>query len=98
MHLIKNRKHLLLSDINLEESEVISVSDKVSQVETPFGVLFFDEADAIFGKRTNIIFADKNELKFPLTIRKYQEGDVFYPLGMTGKKKVSKYFKDEKYT
>ena len=94
--LIKNREHLLLSEINLEESISISISDNVSQVETPFGILFFDEAEAIFGERTNIIFADKDALNFPLTIRKYKAGDVFHPLGMTGKKKVSKYFKDEK--
>ncbi|WP_298498359.1 tRNA lysidine(34) synthetase TilS [uncultured Algibacter sp.] len=94
--LIKNRAHLLLSEIDLKEDKIISVSQNENQVETPFGVLFFDEADAIFGKRTNAIFVDKDVLEFPLTIRKYEEGDVFYPLGMTGKKKVSKYFKDEK--
>lgn len=43
------------------------------------------------------IFVDAEKLQFPLTIRKWQEGDVFYPLGMKGqKKKVSKFFKDEK--
>ncbi|MGB5417476.1 tRNA lysidine(34) synthetase TilS [Algibacter sp.] len=94
--LIKNRDHLLLSDINEELSETIKISEEEKQVETPFGTLFFDEADALFGKRTNVIFVDKKELKFPLAIRKYEEGDVFYPLGMSGKKKVSKYFKDEK--
>ncbi|WP_396600809.1 tRNA lysidine(34) synthetase TilS [Algibacter sp. R77976] len=94
--LIKNRAHLLLSEINLDLSETISVLEDETEIKTPFGVLFFDEADAIFGKRTNVIFVDKHQLKFPLTIRKYKEGDVFYPLGMKGKKKVSKYFKDEK--
>ena len=94
--LIKNRAHLLLSEINLEASKTISILENDKQVETPFGILFFDEADALFGKRNNVIFVDKSELKFPLTIRKYKEGDVFYPLGMTGKKKISKYFKDEK--
>ena len=39
---------------------------------------------------------DAKLLKFPLTLRQWQEGDYFHPSGMTGKKKLSKYFKDEK--
>ncbi|PWH82033.1 tRNA lysidine(34) synthetase TilS [Algibacter marinivivus] len=94
--LIKNREHLLLSEINQEQHQNIIITAEDHKKDTPFGTLFFDEADAIFGTRTNIIFVDKEQLQFPLTIRKYTEGDVFYPLGMTGKKKISKYFKDEK--
>lgn len=94
--LIKNRAHLLLSEIKSNDHQEILISEGEAKKQTPLGILFFDEADAIFSRRANVIFVDKNELKFPLTIRKYREGDFFYPLGMTGKKKVSKYFKDEK--
>jgi len=99
--LIKNREHLLLSEINLndireESHQIITINSEEKQAETPFGTLHFDEADAIFGKRTNVIFVDKSKLISPLTLRQWEEGDVFYPLGMQGKKKLSKYFKDEK--
>ena len=94
--LIKNREHLLLSEINLHEKKSISVAMHVNKIEIPLGTLLFDEADASFSKRSEVIYVDKDMLEFPLTIRQYKTGDFFYPLGMHGKKKVSKYFKDEK--
>ncbi|SHE45647.1 tRNA lysidine(34) synthetase TilS [Chryseobacterium sp. OV279] len=39
---------------------------------------------------------DAGKLQFPLRLRKQQDGDEFYPVGFSGKKKVSKFFRDEK--
>jgi len=39
---------------------------------------------------------DKQKVQLPLKLRKKQEGDLFFPIGMIGKKKISKFFKDEK--
>ena len=47
-------------------------------------------------RHKNHIFVDRDTLRFPLTVRPWREGDVFYPFGMKGKKKLSKFFKDEK--
>lgn len=39
---------------------------------------------------------DQSKVQLPLILRKKQEGDLFFPIGMIGKKKISKFFKDEK--
>lgn len=39
---------------------------------------------------------DIEKVNLPLKLRKKKEGDIFSPLGMTGKKKVSKFLRDEK--
>lgn len=41
-------------------------------------------------------FFDVQALSLPLKLRRKREGDFFYPKGMKGKKKLSKFFKDEK--
>ncbi|ALR31488.1 tRNA(Ile)-lysidine synthetase [Chryseobacterium sp. IHB B 17019] len=39
---------------------------------------------------------DAEKLQFPLRLRRLKDGDEFYPSGFSGKKKVSKFFRDEK--
>lgn len=96
--LIKDRGYLLLSEIITKEQESILISESETYIETTFGILHFEEVSEVSNTEKNTIYVDKALLNFPLTIRRWQEGDVFYPLGMTGKKKLSKYFKDEKFS
>jgi tRNA(Ile)-lysidine synthase len=46
----------------------------------------------------NTIFLAYDNLKFPLTIRKWQKGDYFFPFGMKNKKKLSDFFIDLKFS
>lgn len=46
----------------------------------------------------NIAFMDADKLTAPLTLRQKQAGDFFYPIGLGVKKKLSKFFIDEKYS
>ncbi|MFP3833889.1 tRNA lysidine(34) synthetase TilS [Chryseobacterium sp. SIMBA_028] len=39
---------------------------------------------------------DPAKIQFPLFLRRHREGDEFYPVGLSGKKKISKFFRDEK--
>ena len=95
--LLKDRDFLILSKketTNFEEIIIHSITEKPN---FPLKLSLCNLSD-ISNQMKNVIFVEENKIQFPLTIRKWKEGDYFYPSGMQGKKKVSKYFKDEKFT
>jgi tRNA(Ile)-lysidine synthase len=94
--LIKDRNYLLLTELTVELHSEIIISEKESKIEMPLGILNFKTTKQINKSNALTIYVDKDQLKFPLILRKWEEGDFFYPFGMKGKKKLSKYFKDEK--
>jgi tRNA(Ile)-lysidine synthase len=94
--LLKNRNHLELHAIHEEKQSVeFFIEKNQTQVKFPLN-LTLNQVELISDTTTNTIFVDAEKLQFPLQIRKWQTGDVFHPFGMKGKKKVSKFFKDEK--
>jgi tRNA(Ile)-lysidine synthase len=96
--LLKDREKLILSERkSINKSEVFIIESIECKVNIPLK-LIFSRFSGVKNVNANCIFVDKDKIKFPLTIRKWQEGDYFYPAGMNGKKKLSKYFKDEKYS
>lgn len=63
-------------------------------------VLYFEYLDIgaieTYGVPEQIAQLDADRLSYPLTLRRWQEGDWFIPYGMTGRKKVSDYLVDAK--
>lgn len=49
-------------------------------------------------KDKHIAYLDYDKLSYPLTLRKWEEGDWFVPFGMKGRKKLSDYFTNQKYS
>lgn len=93
--LSKDRDFLILEEIPKEDPTVYEIE---ADAEISIPIKLKTETVSEAEKRTNPteIYVDKETLKFPLNIRKWREGDYFCPAGIDGKKKVSKYFKDEK--
>ena len=85
--LIRDREDLLIQRI---DSECIVPELIVQEIEkTPSFILHKDK---------HIACLDADKVKLPLTIRKWQVGDKFIPLGMNGKKKISDYMTDKKFS
>jgi tRNA(Ile)-lysidine synthase len=98
--LVKDRDFLLLTELLSAKAE--GKEYKIAEKEEYFEVDDFKiklRDSKIRNPKSeirNLIYIDKDKLKFPLTVRKWKNGDYFYPFGMQGKKKLSKFFKDEK--
>jgi tRNA(Ile)-lysidine synthase len=95
--LLKDRDFLILSEIpsKKSDSESFDILEHQSKISSPIFLNFEENASKNSENRNTIVVA-KKLLKYPLIVRKWQNGDYFCPSGMQGKKKLSKYFKDEK--
>ncbi|WP_405251940.1 tRNA lysidine(34) synthetase TilS [Dokdonia sp. Asnod3-C12] len=94
--LLKDRDNLIISVIKEETTRSYQWQQGEERVKGDFGMLSVGEGAVVTGLSKQEIVVDAARLTYPLTIRKWQDGDYFYPYGMKGKKKLSKYFKDEK--
>ena len=96
--LLKDRTILqLYPKIKLDEQTIYKIEKEQTNLNFPLN-LSFSKAVNISLNVNRIIFVDVDKVQFPLELRKWHKGDYFYPAGMNGKKKLSKYFKDEKYS
>ncbi|WP_152286977.1 tRNA lysidine(34) synthetase TilS [Flavicella marina] len=93
--ILKDRKFLIVSELSNNDDITYQVTKKTKSIDTPIS-LKISEIEAVDTFETNCAYLDKSLIKFPLTVRKWKKGDYFYPIGLNGKKKLSKYFKDEK--
>jgi tRNA(Ile)-lysidine synthase len=93
--LLKDRDFLVLHQNKEKERVIFLIEENQKKVKIPLN-LSIRQVDVISESNSSVIFVDLDRLEYPLIIRKWQEGDYFYPFGMNGKKKLSKYFKDEK--
>ena len=97
--LIKHRHWFIISPINSEESKIMIIEEKDKGVPFEEGVIEVEKLQTSnFKLQTlhDIACLDSKEINFPLILRKWKTGDYFYPLGMKKKKKLSRFFIDQK--
>lgn len=99
--LLKDREYLIFKKRETLSIESYTIYEDSKEISLPIRLEFERfEIDNSFSltKDLNILYADADKVSFPITLRHWQQGDWFIPFGMKGKKKISDYFSDQKYT
>lgn len=95
--LLKDRDVMILEPTLSETDAIYTIEEGQEIVNEPVSLRLQEIGELPKDMLKNGIYVNKQLIKFPLFVRKWREGDYFYPFGMNGrKKKVSKFFKDEK--
>jgi len=96
--LILDRDRLILEKRKNRGHEAVLIAEKTHEVH--YGnyklTVLHDDSPLIIKDNPLAVSVDADLLKFPLTLRAWQEGDHFYPLGMKGRKKLSDFFINQK--
>lgn len=99
--LVTARNKLVVTSLPEERKQLLFYIEKEDREIAEPVHMYLETSDA---KEFSIIpdphtaCLDAGKLSFPLMIRKWEAGDYFQPFGMTGFKKISDYFIDEKFT
>lgn len=97
--IIKNRNWIIILPINTTEANTILIEETDEKIQFEKGTLEIkkinnDNIPIPSSNSTTVL--DSKEIIFPLLLRKWKQGDYFYPLGMNKKKKLSRFFIDQK--
>ena len=94
--LLKDREYLILAENSEVENKPLLINKSSKEITISIGKIKLSKSEKISKEDLDAIYLDSAKLDFPLRVRNALSGDYFYPFGMNGKKKVSKYLKDQK--
>ncbi|SDZ84329.1 tRNA(Ile)-lysidine synthase [Arachidicoccus rhizosphaerae] len=99
--ILRNRAHLVLTPLSPEKALTVLIASTDHSVEFGEGLLELQSIEPVSGsvkiiQDPAVAQLDSRDIQFPLVLRKWKEGDYFYPLGMRKKKKVARFLTDNK--
>nr|WP_321521196.1 tRNA lysidine(34) synthetase TilS [uncultured Macellibacteroides sp.] len=99
--LLKDRSFLFINSLENHEQQCFTLDNVEGRITVPIELIFSKlviNKDFLIERNLNFAYFDYDKLKFPLTLRHWKEGDWFVPFGMTGRKKLSDYFSNNKFS
>jgi len=99
-HLLKDRLHLILypaDEVSADAFLLAPGSELTAPIRLSLEERIVDEAFTI-SRSPHVATFDADRIALPLTLRRWRAGDSFVPFGMTGRKKLSDYFSDHKFS
>src|SRR5690606_33740345 len=91
--LIKNRGEFILSKKKAIEESAEFMVEEGKLIQKPLNLKILKSGERDFSATETL---DYEKIIFPLRLRKPGPGEIFFPFGMKGSKKLSKFLKDEK--
>ncbi|HPR57842.1 MAG TPA: tRNA lysidine(34) synthetase TilS [Bacteroidales bacterium] len=102
---VLDRGQLLISPKTMDDEKnkikSVFIREGVNQLDYPVALrleIHSYTKDFTLKRKKNVALLDAGKLTFPLEVRQAQTGDFFYPLGLGGKKKLSDFFTNEKFS
>jgi tRNA(Ile)-lysidine synthase len=97
--IVKDRSHFIVTPRESDEPAIFYIEEGQKEIFWPVSLRFEllpKNADFRFSRSPLVADLDYDLLQFPLLMKKWESGEYFQPLGMSGFKKISDFFIDEK--
>jgi tRNA(Ile)-lysidine synthase len=97
---VSHREHLIVVPIDSDDRcDVLATwCEGDTSVQSGVAIECRNINDFEMIKDNHVACIDADKIKYPLVLRRWRQGDTFVPFGMKGRKKVSDYFSDRKYS